>query len=201
MDKKHIANPLTIIGVFCSIAEIAGTVVLIAMSGVIQYIFLGFVIGFPVLLVLLFFNLLKSDNYYRLYSPSDYSDPEMFFKMFEKVTDIRNRVDSIILETPETSVKLESVKTEISNMMEAADIAYNGKGYAIFNMIAESPNGIKLSEITKNLGRSYTKRVLSQLLEKGFIISESAQEKSEDNIERTISIYRINPNRGIESHG
>jgi len=194
MDKKHIANPLTIIGAFCSIAEIAGTVILIAVSGIVQYIFLGFVVGFPILLVLLFFSFLKSDNYYRLYSPSDYPDSEMFFKLFEKMTDISNQVDSVIQETPETSGKLENVKKEINSIMESAEIAYSGKGYAIFNLITESKNGISESDIIKNLGRSYTKRILEHLLEKGLILSESATQKVGET-KRTVNIYKFNPYR------
>ena len=88
MDKKHISNPLTIIGVFCSISEISGTIILLNVSGIVQYIFLGFVIGFPVAILILFFTTLNSKNYHRLYSPTDYDDSDTFRGIWEKAYDI-----------------------------------------------------------------------------------------------------------------
>ena len=55
---KKISNPLTIIGIFAGIAEVAGTAVLPLMSESLQKIFIWYVMGFPILLVLLFFILL-----------------------------------------------------------------------------------------------------------------------------------------------
>jgi len=49
-----------------------------------QWVFLGFVIGFPVLLLVLFFKLLNSKNYHRLYSPKDYDNSEVFMRIWEK---------------------------------------------------------------------------------------------------------------------
>lgn len=52
---KRIKNPLTIIGLFAGIAEVAGTAVLPLVSLELQKFFVWYVMGFPVLLVVLFF--------------------------------------------------------------------------------------------------------------------------------------------------
>lgn len=51
---KHIKNPLTIIAIFSTLAEAAGVAVLPFVSEELQRIFIWYVIGFPILLVILF---------------------------------------------------------------------------------------------------------------------------------------------------
>lgn len=75
-----IKNPLTIIGVFASLAEISGTVVLPHLGPDIQRWFVWFVMGFPVCLVLLFFYVLWH-KHYVLYAPSDYKTDEAFSRL------------------------------------------------------------------------------------------------------------------------
>ena len=55
---KKIQNPLTVVGLFAGTAEIAGTTVLPLVSESIQNIFIWYVMGFPILLVVLFLLLL-----------------------------------------------------------------------------------------------------------------------------------------------
>jgi cytochrome oxidase assembly protein ShyY1 len=52
---KKISNPLTIIGMFAGIAEVSGTVVLPFIDRSLQYLFIWYVMGFPVFLVAVFF--------------------------------------------------------------------------------------------------------------------------------------------------
>ena len=50
---KRVNNPLTLIAIFAGIAEIASTYAIGYVKEDLQYIFIWFVIGFPILLVLL----------------------------------------------------------------------------------------------------------------------------------------------------
>lgn len=69
-----IKNPLTVIAVFASLTEIVcGTVTPFISDSYNQKLFLIFVVGFPILLVISFFLTLNL-NHKVLYSPSDFND-------------------------------------------------------------------------------------------------------------------------------
>jgi len=76
-NRKFIKNPLTIIGIFSGIAEVSIVVAIKLVNPELQYIFMWFVIGFPLMIVTLFFLTLI----YRpevLYAPSDFRNEENF---------------------------------------------------------------------------------------------------------------------------
>ncbi len=75
-----VKNPLTVIAIFAGIAEVSGTVVLPFVSESNQNIFIYFLMGFPTILVLLFFVVLIFKNK-ALYAPSDYKDEENYFRV------------------------------------------------------------------------------------------------------------------------
>lgn len=79
IKSGHISNPLTIIAIFAGLAEIGGTVVLPLLSEKNQFIFIWYVMLFPILLVIIFFYILYKKNHV-LYSPSDYQNDESFLK-------------------------------------------------------------------------------------------------------------------------
>lgn len=76
---SKVSNPLTIIAIFAGLAEINGTVVLSLVPTNTQEIFLWFIIGFPTLLVALFFVTLNF-NPKVIYAPSDFSNEDNFLK-------------------------------------------------------------------------------------------------------------------------
>ena len=79
---RQIKNPLTLIGVFAGISEIAGSAVLTQLDGFVQLIFVWFVMLFPVLLVVLFFATLNL-NPRVIYGPSDYKDEAHFVSIMQ----------------------------------------------------------------------------------------------------------------------
>jgi len=79
MKYEKISNPLTIIAIFAGLAEIAGTTSLAIVNDSLQIYFLWFVMGFPTLLLLLFFWTLHKDPT-KLYSPGDYQDDKSFLE-------------------------------------------------------------------------------------------------------------------------
>lgn len=72
-----VKNPLTIIAIFAGIAEVSGTIVLPHISENNQKIFMYFLMGFPTLLVMLFFGTLLF-KHRVLYAPGDYQDEKNF---------------------------------------------------------------------------------------------------------------------------
>ncbi len=68
-----ISNPLTIVAIFAMLAEVFGTVTIGFMAPEVQSVFVWFLIGFPTLLLVLFFGTLNL-NRAALYAPTDYRD-------------------------------------------------------------------------------------------------------------------------------
>ena len=82
-NVKKISNPLTMIGIFAGLAETAGAVVLPLIAEPYQKIFIWYVMGFPVLLVCLFFYVLirHPEN---LYAPSDFKDEKIYERLRQR---------------------------------------------------------------------------------------------------------------------
>jgi hypothetical protein len=78
-ESKVIKNPLTVVGIFAGLVEICGSLVLPNISALQQGIFVWFLMGFPTLLLVLFFITLNF-NHRVLYAPSDYKDEDNFVK-------------------------------------------------------------------------------------------------------------------------
>lgn len=77
---KKVSNPLTIIAIFATIAEtISGAVISLAQD---EKIVVYFLVGFPVLLVILFFATLNF-NSRVLYSPSDFKDDRNYLESLD----------------------------------------------------------------------------------------------------------------------
>jgi hypothetical protein len=101
---KPINNPLTIIAIFVMVAEIALTLAIKFVTPELQYIFIWFVMGFPVLIALLFFGTLNF-NAKVLYAPSDFKDEQNF------ITALGIRQLSITLE--EVNQQIDTAKKQI----------------------------------------------------------------------------------------
>ncbi|MBD8687050.1 MULTISPECIES: hypothetical protein [unclassified Rhizobium] len=73
MAVSHVKNPLSVIAIFASLAELGGTVVLPTLAGEVQLTYVWFLMLFPTFLVGLFFITLWFAHT-KLYAPSDFSD-------------------------------------------------------------------------------------------------------------------------------
>lgn len=91
---RFIKNPLTIIAIFAGLAEIAGTAALALVDKDLQSIFLWFVMGFPILLVCLFFLTLNF-NPTVLYAPSDFQDEQNFLHLLSSRRKLAESVEMI----------------------------------------------------------------------------------------------------------
>lgn len=87
-----IKNPLTVISVFAALSEAFACYALPKLAPNMQIIFVWFVIGFPLVLILLFFATLNW-NHKALYAPSDYKSDDTFLKTFElRAAEIENEL-------------------------------------------------------------------------------------------------------------
>lgn len=109
---KKISNPLTIIGLFAGIAEVAGTVVLPFVSLELQKFFIWYVMGFPILLVVLFFITLNK-NPKVLYAPSDFTDEKNFMELINAAS---INVTNVIEKNPSVENELKPVETLIEKL-------------------------------------------------------------------------------------
>jgi len=128
---RKVGNPLTIIAIFAALAEVAGTIVLGVVPPAIQSIFVWFVMGFPVLLILLFFGTLfaKADV---LYAPSDFADEKNYMELKNPAGNFQDQVSRLteqLLELkantahssslPKDNQTVEPKGTEITNFGDA----------------------------------------------------------------------------------
>jgi hypothetical protein len=97
---KAVNNPLTIIAIFAGLAEVAGTAAIAAVDKSLQATFIWFVMGFPILLVLLFFATLNF-NPKVLYAPSDFKNEENFM--------------NTVIGTHNVSISLEQMTEQLEN--------------------------------------------------------------------------------------
>ncbi|MEQ9067821.1 MAG: hypothetical protein RLO18_13905, partial [Gimesia chilikensis] len=89
----HIRNPLTVIGLFCILLEVALTAGMAAVPEVYFLIYLIFFMVLTVGVISTFFGILLLKPT-ALYGPSDYENPEDFFKALQMSS--KNVVESVV---------------------------------------------------------------------------------------------------------
>jgi hypothetical protein len=141
-----IRNPLTVIGIFAAIAEVSGTVVLPLIAEANQLLFTWFLMGFPVMLVLLFFATLNF-NHKVLYAPSDFKGEENFFKPLSAVSS-GERVEKLKVEVSE--ITSETPPNPISQTVQSP------RSVAASYLLAEE---LVLGKLSKELGKHIKREV------------------------------------------
>ena len=115
----RVKNPLTMVAVFAAISEVAMAFVITKLTDKLQEIFIWFVMGFPTVLVFIFFFVL-----YRkpavFFSPGDYKSEELY-------------VSSISVSKPDESInlrlrKLEETLTTVQDFLEKAKLGSATQG-------------------------------------------------------------------------
>lgn len=117
---KKIGNPLTVIGVFAGLAEIAMITALGLVDKDLQPTFIWFVMGFPFLLVILFFLTLNF-NAKILYAPSDFKDEKNFIQAIQSIK-IEQKNKDANNQTKVETIKNKTFKNEL--------IEIDGKDYS-----------------------------------------------------------------------
>lgn len=171
---RKVSNPLTIIGFFAGIAEVSGTIVLPFVSHELQYIFIWYVMGFPILLVAIFFLTLNF-NSCVLYAPSDFANESNYMKLTqkkvnevdEKIEDIKQNNPAIARELEDLQLRLSLVLPEINQLKVDRNEVMND----IYNTILNS-DGLTVKELATKyrMSKSAVHRYLMELMDKGLII-------------------------------
>lgn len=91
MNKNRL-TPLSIIAIFASLAEISASIVLVQLPDALQGTLIYFVMGFPLVLILLFFITLWKDPS-TLYSPIEYKNEENFVLLRNKIIQIKEKIN------------------------------------------------------------------------------------------------------------
>lgn len=113
---KKVSNPLTIIAIFAALAEVNGTVAIGLVKPDLQPIFIWFIIGFPTLLILLFFLTLNF-NPRVIYAPSDFRDEENFIKTWSE--SFQNR--KVAFEVTAKKNDIEEAKEKVHEIIKRAE--------------------------------------------------------------------------------
>lgn len=106
---NKINNPLTIIAIFAALAEVNATIAIGLIDPELHHIFIWFVIGFPSILVLLFFLTLNF-NTRVMYSPSDYQNDDTFMKSLYGIKAENN----LVYPEKNIGIDIEELETKIS---------------------------------------------------------------------------------------
>ena len=128
---KQINNPLTIIAIFAGISEISMTAALFAIGRELQVTFIWFVMGFPTLLVSLFFFTLYFKNKV-LFGPSDFRNEQHFLQLMGlklSVGEIQRKVEELSEETINIQTKdvkdIEKITEKVEQLKETTLKAKN----------------------------------------------------------------------------
>lgn len=166
IDKiSTVKNPLTIIAIFAGIAEVSGTGILPFIDATNQQIFIYFLVGFPVLLVILFFVTLNFNNSV-LYAPSDFTNEENYMKV-ARYNRAELRMEEIKLSTTEQikmmSDDINALRTEL-NVYKRLGYSENNTTITIGNL--EAIEKASFSCLISNLYRS--EEFVNKLSEMGY---------------------------------
>ncbi|QLA15973.1 hypothetical protein [Desulfolutivibrio sulfoxidireducens] len=130
----HIRNPLTIVAIFAALAEVSGTVILPLIPLETQQIYVYFLMGFPVILLLLFFSVLLF-KHHVLYAPSDFNNDDTFKDILQhrSYNEVINKIDTEIeLTSGADTNSLPSEKVQSSSSVDNDSFVVSYRGYNIF---------------------------------------------------------------------
>ena len=161
----RVSNPLTIIATFAGLAEVFATIALINTPEEIQSIFVYFVMGFPTLLVVLFFAVLMFNNK-ALYAPSDFSNQEHYLEANKIRQSLSMEVEEGLRDTENSGVAFTDDQIDYIKKITETPVIYPEqmlRKEQIEKLIERQPSTAKEIMRKLNLNRSYTYRLLGEL--------------------------------------
>lgn len=188
---KKISNPLTIVAIFASIAETAGTVVLPLVRQELQNVFIVYVMALPILVVVLFF-ITWNFNPKVLYSPNDFTDESNYMETLKIFYDIKKTVEKGKENGEKDKEIIDKVYNSVSNEIRRAGNIET----EIIKLLSKNPQGLTLAEIAENLsiGRSSTRRKLMLLYDMQFIEKDYKITENNEGMKRRFIIYKLAQN-------
>lgn len=182
MKFEKIANPLTIVAAFCSIAEIAAVSVMPKLSESLQGTFIWFVMLFPAGLLLCFF-LTWNFNPRVLYSPSDFKD-EVNFLRYVATKQQAERAKAIV-DTAVENGEIDpdtagEIKISLTEMLETLNSIFKHaeadmqKFDKLMVLLLSNEQGLSTKEVSEKLGYStaHANQLLNDAVKQGFAKKE-----------------------------
>ena len=114
---KSINNPLTVVAIFAALSEVAGAVTLPLVESSLQSIYIWFVMGFPIILLVLFFLTLNF-NSTVLYAPGDYEDEANFLAALQSKKYDRN-LDQLTEQIEKSKTEISELRNNTANISES----------------------------------------------------------------------------------
>lgn len=182
-----VKNPLTVIAIFCGVAETSGAACLPFLAPEVQATYVWFLMLFPALVVVLFFSVLYL-KHKVLYAPSDYKD-ERNFMVFTQAS-VDQVVDKIRSEQPTEAINHvteedpegEAEQTQLANQPETNATRYVKNRYIVEEMaLSRLSQDFKLS-----LVRHQTPRYMS-----GVVFDAVHKDGNETTIVEVIPTRRV----------
>lgn len=169
VEMKKISNPLTVVGIFAGIAEVAGTVVLPLVPLELQFIFIWYVMGFPILLVTIFFTILCLKPKV-LYAPSDFANEDNFMQLIYAAK-IDKKLEVVKAQNPSIAPELESIQSSLLNNIAPKNVDRYNKMVKMIRLMATANNGVTAPELARKLGTTVTRidMILQELMENGVV--------------------------------
>lgn len=151
----HVRNPLTIIAIFAALAEVGGTLVLPLLEPITQYIYVWFLMLFPIGLVGIFFFVLYH-KHHVLYAPSDFKEDNTFLDLLESQS-VAQRLESLQLEVEVTGEDEPNEGSGDGTTISALDVMQ--RDYRAKYLLAEELAIAKLAKERKlNIRRNVAER-------------------------------------------
>lgn len=118
-----VQNPLTMVSIFAAISEVAMAYVITKLSDNLQQIFIWFVMGFPTVLVIIFFFILYKKPAV-FFSPGDYQKEELYVSSIGigKIDNISEQRIKGLEDTLNTVVDYIDKKTDTKKTAEAPNL-------------------------------------------------------------------------------
>lgn len=147
-----VRNPLTVIAMFAGLAEVTAAIALPQLAEGVQKTFVWFVMGFPTLLVVLFFFVLWR-KHHVLYAPSDFTDESNFMRHWVPAPENGEESDEAVEYSGEVDNETGSV-SEDTQKDKPADRNFRG-----FLERAATAEKLVVSELSRKLGLSFATEV------------------------------------------
>lgn len=185
---KKVSNPLTIVAIFASIAETAGTIVLPLVRPELQNIFIVYVMALPILVVVLFFATWNF-NPKVLYSPNDFADESNYMETLKLYYHIKQTVEQGKEKGEKDKEIIDKVYNSVSNEIKRLGNMEN----EIIKLLSENPQGMILGEIAEQLelSRSTIRRKLMMLMDMRIVVKVLGIRENNDGSKRTFCIYKL----------
>lgn len=196
-DKiKKITNPLTIIGMFAMLSETTVSVLATHVDKSIQGTFLWFVMGFPVLLLLLFFLTL---NFNRIvfYAPGDFNDERNFYNALSCKHKVVDNIENVIELSNKTKNEL-VIKKEALSKYEFNQLI-DQKFSSIESALKETKNSAEKIDINLNNtnGCKLEAKIINYLYNNPYSDMQSLSNNLKIMQSRVLSILRKLENKGV----